>query len=103
MDQAGNEPAQGAEVGRSVAILLTSGVFAEGDVENPMLAVFDAPVFANGIAQFLGPRRQATDVHSVFPGFLSVLEDVGRGNHERLQVTPFVLLRMVGRDFDRVA
>lgn len=46
----------------TIAILLTSEVFVKHDMEHPMLAVFNPPVFASRVVQVVRTRRQVTDL-----------------------------------------
>ena len=48
------QAAEGGEVGTAVAVLLAARALVERDVEYPMRAVFDRPVFADGVRQRLG-------------------------------------------------
>ena len=56
-EEAEGQAADGGEVRAAVAVLWAAGVFAEGDVQNPVLAVFDRPMFTDRVGQRLGLER----------------------------------------------
>lgn len=57
-DQVQGELAQGVEIPWSVVAADAAVVLAEGDVQDPMQGVFDAPVGAHGVGELAGfPRR----------------------------------------------
>lgn len=57
LQQADGQAADGGEVRGAVAVLLAALVFAEDQIEHPVLAIFDRPVAANGLRQKRGLRR----------------------------------------------
>lgn len=67
MEDVEDDPAQGAEVLRRVADVGLVVVFPESRVQNPMAAVLDAPVAADGLLEILRILFPAADVVSPFP------------------------------------
>lgn len=86
-----------------MAVLLASGVLAEGDVQAPVLCVLDAPVLADHFGERFCLGRMAADVKPRFPGL--ALADLAITSHrrERAEVFPGHAPEMVGGDFDHVA
>ena len=60
--QAQSQASHRRQVGGTVSILLSPCVFGERNIENPVLAVLDAPMFANGNRQRLRAGRMTADV-----------------------------------------
>ena len=98
-EEAEGEAADGGEVGTAVAIWLSARVFVEGDVENPVLAIFNRPVFADRVGERLGLRRQAADVEAGLPMLFARYFASGNDDSQRAQVGPIGSARMIGGDF----
>src|SRR4051794_40919981 len=69
-EQADDQAADGAEVGRAVTVLLASGVLVEAHIEHPVLTILDAPMATDGVAQRPGARAQVADEHPRLPCLL---------------------------------
>jgi hypothetical protein len=61
------QSSHGGHVGGSVAIALAATVFVKPDIQNPVLRVFDAPMFANTTGEYFGLGCVAADVVASFP------------------------------------
>lgn len=60
--EAQSQATNGGEVGSTVAVLLSAGVFSEAHVQHPVLAVFDGPVTTDRRGKQFGLRRMTRDV-----------------------------------------
>jgi Transposase len=101
--QADGQTADGGEVGSAVAVLLAALIFAEDDIEHPVLAVFDRPMATDGLGEKLRLRRVAADIQPRLPRLLIADHAAGNRHGERAEIFPRRTLRMVFRNLDDVA
>ena len=88
LEQINRQVAQDGQVGRRMIFADAATVFVEGDIQDPMQAIFDAPMLAGGLENALGIRFQTGDEITGFDGLFAIYDPAADEQHQTLQADP---------------